>query len=42
MLMEEYVKSLHKADHIEETITPKIDDNLLSIEETLDDPYSKM
>lgn len=41
ILMEEYIQSLHKADHIEDSPRENDIENLLSIDETLDDPYSR-
>ena len=39
--MEEFVESLHKADHIEDSPRQNNIEDLLSIDETLDDAFSR-
>lgn len=40
-LLEEFVQSLHKADHIEDSPRENNIEDLLSIDETLDDSFSR-
>ena len=41
ILLEGYMQSLHKAVHIEDSLMENDIENLLSIDESLDDPYSR-
>lgn len=41
ILMEQYLDSLHKMDHIEDSPRENRVEDLLTIDETLDDPYSR-